>query len=320
MKTTIDHSLLINPLFCSGCSRSIISTNVLIDPPQLGALPEIAEVFDWFRWAAELPRSETPPLRMSAGGREASSIRWKCLEIAGRNPAPAALGFDPPMWEHHELVMASFNETTLTAKCLDENNKRHRRNLRFNDIFWRSLEKALPAAERPSLGCSPCLKMFFQLGPSQCGEEELALLLLRYTMESVCSVMWFPETSILRYLSESRANESVVRSLGCWSQSTALFTCSTQQELWLQDRFILEFYRAVFAAALEKARTMVQIREFHWESLLQSFAVYKPYCMGMFNAEKRLEFWSLRFRLDPKWNSLDRRLGIRSVSIRDVNV
>jgi hypothetical protein len=292
----------------------------LMNPPRLETLPEIAEIAEWFHWAAELPRVESQQLTVSAAREAEPSIKWNCLAIAGRNRLPATFHLDPATWGLQEVVKATLPaDAAIDELTVDETEERQR-NIRLNRIYWRSLETALPESERPSSECSPCYSMFFKCGPEAAAKEEFALLLLRYTTERRIRAPWHPWVKGHYIQSDPHACEFPEERLNYSVRWTTKFTCSPLQKRWLKDRFFFETLRALFAAALQRTCIMAESKEYRLEDLSRLFEVYRPYCTGMFNSKGILEFWSLRVRLEPKWNCLDRRLGLRIVSRRGSDV
>ncbi len=304
-KTTVECLNLAKPLTCPGCSIPLVPAEALVNPPRLGALPEIAEIAEWFLWAAKLPQATV--------GAAIPSIRWKCLELAGSNHAPAALQLVQGSWEQYELVTSTYNEAFERVKSTKrrESTNELQRNDRLNEIYWRSLERALPKVERPSSKCSPCLDALFQLGSAQCGEGELALLMPRYTMEGRDVVEWLGRR---RQRAPTRSEACVyLRSehlVGARLEITPTLHCSQRQLLWLKDRSFCEYLRGVFATAHHRARAIIPSNKLRLEDLSNSLQECQPCCLGLFNPENGLEFWSLRTRLEPKWNGLDRRIGL----------
>jgi hypothetical protein len=322
-KTMLDSLNLAKPLTCPGCLIQIVPAEALIHPPSLGALPEIAQIAVWFRWAVELPRAESLYLAADTVGAAMPVIQWKCLAIAGGSLAPAALQLDRFSWERHEIVKANFDDVSgcMDGTQLRETEDETRRNARVYKVYWLSLERELPPGQRPSRGFTPCLDWFFGLSSQVCGQEELALLLLRYTLEGRDVVEWLGRRRAAPMPGKGRACEFPEEPpLIARPRCTPTFCCTAQQRLWIKDRMLFECLRGVFAAALGRADSIIDSNEIWLENLSRVLPNYRPYCVALFNREHKLQFWSLRPRLEPKWNGLDRRFRLRPLPNGELDV
>jgi len=87
------------------------------------------------------------------------------------------------------------------------------------------------------------------------------------------------------------------------------FPCSRAERHWLLDHFFCEAIRDIFAEALFRARKMVHSGAYQMENLAPSESDTRPYSLGIFDPQGRLEFWSLRLGEGKKGANMDREVS-----------
>ena len=315
LPTVLSSGLLHSSFTCLRCGRFLARSEILIDPPTLGALPGIARIADWYRWTAEMPRIETLPLQKKEDGTEVVySQLWALLELAGGKRAPELVNLE------REKIAGAGARVVACGLRLKQSGRlppedrpaepfaKQMRSLALYRRYRRQLNKRMPRSERKLL--RDFLRLFANPWedsvtiPSTEDSREsraiaFALLLFRFTMEGWSSLSWG--------ISPHTAN-SIVDGCNCFAalyETRCLvahrpnsFHCSPVEEQWLQDHLVFEGLRSLFEDAVCHAREMVRTGYYFLVNLSHFQKVYFPYCLGKRDGKGRLELWSLRLATD----------------------
>jgi len=326
---TLKTCLLRAPFACPQCKKALAEAPVIIDSPRIEPHRGIATIAHWYQWVAGLPRAESRPLPSIAAKKpEMDSPVLALLEIAGRKRAPDTVKLNRQPLMEGSVLIASFGIGIgeLEDDLLGDFD-RERRNASFYKSYRRHLQKKIPGAQGLICAHARGLERSSELPISTASLEAktaaFALLLFRWTMEGWDNVHAFYRRQQPALVSVHRGFEIPCEVAGlhpCWAHS---FRCSGREHQWLLDHFFVEAIRCVFAEAVSRAREMVRSGAYHMESLTPSESYTRPYSLGIFDPQGRLEFWSLRLGVGKKGANMDREVslsgadsGVRRAGIR----
>jgi hypothetical protein len=307
---TLKSCLLRTPFACPQCKNALAEARVIVDSPGIGSGRQIAAIATWYRWVGGLPRAESRPLPQLAREKlEIDSPVLPLLERAGRKPAPDTVKLNRRPLMEGSVLMASF------GKGVFENHRqgnfyRERRNASFYKSYRRHLQKQIPGALWLMRTYARRPDRILAVPISTCSQEAktaaFALLLFRQTMEG-----WKDAHGLYgrpsRLCAADRGFEIPFESAGLGpGGGINRFPCSEAERQWLLDHFFCEAIRGVFAEAALRTHEMVRSGACHVESLSPSESDTRPYSLGIFDPQGRLEFWSLRLREGQERAGVDR--------------
>jgi hypothetical protein len=310
--TTFKSRFLRMPFACPQCEKPLSEAAVILDSPCIGAHREIAKIATWYRWVGGLPRAESRPL---AGASEMPAIDspvLSLLEMAGRRSAPGSITLNRGPLMDGSLLSACFGKRDFgedEESCFD----RERRNASCYKAYRRHLQRRIPRGHR-LLGAYARRLDGVCDEPIPTSSQEaktaaFALLLFRNSMEGWKDAHCFYRRHT-RLSAGERGFEIPFESAGLGPHGgTNRFPCSRAERHWLLDHFFCEAIRGIFAEALLRAREMVRSGAYEMEILAPSESETRPYSLGIFDPQERLEFWSLRLGEGSKGANIGREVS-----------
>ncbi|HUV68174.1 MAG TPA: hypothetical protein VMW15_00835 [Terracidiphilus sp.] len=306
--TTFKSRLLRTPFACPHCKRALAEAAVIMDSPCIGPHHEIAKIATWYRWVAGLPRAESRPLPGASKMPQIDSPVLPLLELAGRRPAPGSIRLNRQPLMEGSLLSACFGARVFwedEESCFD----RERRNAACYKSYRRHLQRRIPDVHRLLGAYARRLDGVCDEPIPPSSEEAktaaFALVLFRNSMEGWRDAHCF-YCRHTRLSAGTRGFEIPFESAGLGPHGGInRFPCSRAERQWLLDHFFCEAIRGIFAEALLRAREMVRSGAYQMEILAPSESETRPYSLGIFDPQERLEFWSLRLGKGTKGANRD---------------
>lgn len=308
------------PFACPKCRFPWTTGELSVDPPPIDCCRSVKELIEWCSKIAKWPRIESFPPEDQLASAFLKAPNLALLGLATGDFCVAETDLVGRALDSSELMRAQCRYVGGEQGACPSFHMKPTRSRRLYRMFLYSVARFIPESDN----LLDTFRRFSFDGvingkPASSLTMLLGLILFRYTMEA-----WGSPFSPNRggaFLAERSSARSLTVSFRTYDPYVSeLFRCSDMEFSWLFDRIVLEDIRGVFAASQKRAKTMAELGDYRLEDVYRSGIESLPFPICLRNREGRLEFWSLRARLDQRWKSLDRRLGLSSVLDTDSDV
>ena len=296
ISSTLDERTRHEPCGCWRCHRLLTSQRALIDAPSIHASGKIGRIWRWCLWAANLPRADCFPHRLSPGGRGSGvSSDIELLSLAGRNALPKRLGRRRLRLGQHDLTVATLGRS-LPERYAEWPTDGH---VQLYKAYRRHLQKTIPGAKQ--FAQTFIRRMNASLSPPVwtplpgASEQAYAFLIFRFRLE-LDGWQDLKNYSSLR----ARWTDWVSRDAALpneedlpkprWMPS---FRCSRREHRWGEGHFFLHLFQSEFRVALTLAREMGQSGRFSFDPSRLKTASHGSYALAIAGSDGSFQFWSL---------------------------
>lgn len=303
---TVAGSLIDEPLRCIQCSTLQPALSVLIKPPIMGETQEIAQVAEWFRWAATMSRVGVyryePPARVGN-----CDTLWASLETIGVKTAPPEVQIDRASVESASIHVTSCGICTTKRESIIQQgvwgyeSERDERDLLLYKKYRGHLIKEMPDAvelvplfvEGPREPLSEADRILARTS-QKTKVRAFALSLFFYTVEGWGGLA--PRTSKRKWRLISDRMMDLFHLKGNNYRAprcTGDFRCSRAEKEWLRDHFLMEGLQGLFGEAMIRAQDMARAGYYVMVDLGCWSAGNFPIAIGHFGNSNSLEFWTI---------------------------
>jgi len=298
---------------CRRCGKVMVDLGVLIDPPAISFGAEVRIIANWYRWASDLPRSESHLLADSKDERQdVHSGEWAALELVGGRRAPDSVGLDRKALVGGSVryVRCGIRTTSESRRSIGgQSHSRAEREMRgffLYGLYTRHIEKQIPQTRK-------LIRVLLQDRGNRWASSingvkletiihAFAAFLFRYTLEGWGGLRDGYRGKHALASSQTRFVEAFhLKNSRCLHPcEQGDLHCSEAERDWLFDHFVMEGLRGLFEEATSRAREMAKTGCYFLVDLSQWESRALPYTLGKFNAKSELEFWSVSFASDQE--------------------